>query len=646
MTEPTAGTVAGRDGPLGGAEEQYRLLMEAATDYAIFLLDAEGRVATWNAGAERVFGYREPEILGQPVARLFTPEDVARGEPGEELRRAAAEGRTNDDRWHVRKDGTRLWVNGTTTALRDDQGCLRGFAKVARDRTDQQEAAEAIRASERRFRALVERSFDVVALLSADGVIQYVTPGSVHVIGYPPEEFVGRNAFELMHPDDVERVGGLFQQLLREPGISLTAVFQYRHKDGTWRWIEATGLNLITEPAVGAVVVNFHDVTPTKQAEEALREADRRKDEFLAMVAHELRNPLAPIRNALQVMRLRGSDRREAVGWAQDMMERQVRHLVRLVDDLLDISRIGRGKIQLRKEPVELSQVVTLAVETSRPLIDAHRHELTVALPPAPVRLEADRDRLAQVVANLLNNAAKYTESGGRIRLTAAREGAAVVLRVEDNGVGIAPEMLPRVFDPFAQADRSLHRAQGGLGVGLTLVKRLVEMHGGSVAAESAGPGRGSTFTVRLPAGPGSPLPHPAGEAPPRDGLPPSARRLLVVDDNVDAAESLARMLRLTGHEVRTVHEAAAVLDAARAFQPEVVLLDIGLPGGMTGYELAPRLREVPGLRNVLLVALTGYGQDEDRRRSSEVGFDAHLVKPADLAELQRLLTGAPPAPP
>jgi signal transduction histidine kinase/CheY-like chemotaxis protein len=375
---------------------------------------------------------------------------------------------------------------------------------------------------------------------------------------------------------------------------------------------------------------------------EALRQADRRKDEFLAMLAHELRNPLAPMRNALEIIRLRGPERRLAVRASWDMVERQVEHLSRLVDDLLDVARITRGKINLEKEPVALAEVVRRAVETSRPLIEGRRHRLEVRLPDEPLHVIGDLTRLAQVLLNLLNNAAKYTEEGGQITLTVERAAAdpgAVVLRVRDTGVGIPPEVLPKVFDLFTQASRTLDRAQGGLGIGLTLVRRLVEMHGGSVRASSAGPGKGSEFVVRLPLFFG-PLPAPAhgngsGEH------PAAGHRILVVDDNRDSASSLAVLLRLSGHEVVTAHDGAAALEKAEHFRPQLALLDIGLPG-MDGYELARRLRQLPGLRQVRLAALTGYGSEEDRRRSRAAGFDHHLVKPVEREALLVLLAEVP----
>jgi signal transduction histidine kinase len=378
---------------------------------------------------------------------------------------------------------------------------------------------------------------------------------------------------------------------------------------------------------------------------EQLADADRRKDEFLAMLAHELRNPLAPLRNGLELLALPRQDP-EASARTRGLMNRQLGHLVRLVDDLLDVSRITSGKIVLRREPLALADVVATALDLSRPQIEAHGHTLTAALPPEPVLLFADATRLPQVLANLLDNAAKYTDEGGHVSLTAERAGDRLVLRVRDSGIGMTPEVMAHAFDLFAQATRSLDRAQSGLGVGLTLVRRLVELHGGTVSAHSDGLGRGSEFTVHLPIEPGGVAAAAAASAGRAEsvaagtepaGTPAAVRRVLVVDDNVDAAESLALLLQTDGHVVRIVHDGAAAVAAAREFDPEVVLLDIGLPG-MDGYAVATALRADSSLSGVRLIAVSGYGQPEDRRRARDAGFDHHLVKPIEPAALTRLL--------
>ncbi|HEX6861341.1 MAG TPA: ATP-binding protein, partial [Thermoanaerobaculia bacterium] len=403
-------------------------------------------------------------------------------------------------------------------------------------------------------------------------------------------------------------------------------------------WLRVAAF-LFTAGVVSSLSESLHEAR--RQAElraDALREADRRKDEFLAMLSHELRNPLAAIHNAVQILALHGHDPGQT-GRTRELIDRLLHQLVRLVDDLLDLSRVTRGKIRLRRAPVNLAQVVSTAVETSRPLIEARGHQLTVALPEPPLQVDADATRLAQVLSNLLNNAAKYTRTAGRIDLVAELADGEVCLRVRDTGIGIAPEMLPRVFDLFVQAESSTDRTQGGLGVGLTLARQLIEMHDGTIEARSEGLGRGTEMVVHLPA-----LPHQAAETAPAESA--SQRRgselaeplrVLIVDDNEDSAESLALLMRLTGHEVRTAYEGLSALAEARTFMPEVVLLDIGLPR-MDGFQVARRLRQQPGGDRLMLLALTGYGQEEDRRRSREAGFDHHLVKPIDLERLQELL--------
>ncbi len=371
-----------------------------------------------------------------------------------------------------------------------------------------------------------------------------------------------------------------------------------------------------------------------KQAEEALLDADRKKDEFLAMLAHELRNPLAAINNSAEIL---GAPAAESdLPWVKEVISRQVKQLGRLVDDLLDVSRITRGKIELRKENLEVSRVLNQAVESVTPLIEQRQHSLTVAYTPEPLRIEADPTRLEQIVVNLLTNAAKYTHPGGKISLTVQREGPAVVIRVIDNGIGIPPEKLPSMFELFVQGDRSLARTEGGLGIGLTLVKRLAELHGATVTATSRGPGTGSEFAVSFPAAESVQPPRLKRSSVGARTLHHAAR-ILVVDDNPDTAWALAKLLKVVGHDVRTAHDGHSALALARTQPPDYVLLDIGLPG-LDGYEVATELRKDRNCREAVIIAVSGYGRDEDRRRTDAAGFDHHLVKPIDHNELLSLL--------
>ena len=407
------------------------------------------------------------------------------------------------------------------------------------------------------------------------------------------------------------------------------------------RWYDAFACRL-GDPDQRRVAVLFNDITARKRAAEEreglvaqLREADRRKDEFLAMLAHELRNPIAAIANALGVTAR--SSLREHLDWASEVTTRQMNHLTRLIDDLLDVSRITRGKIVLRKDRIDATTVLESAAATVRPLVEERKHRLELAIDRGTLWVDADPTRLEQVAVNLLNNAAKYSENGGQILLRARREDCEVVIAVRDRGVGIPPEKLPDMFELFAQGDRSLARSEGGLGIGLTVVKKLVEMHGGRIDARSDGPGQGTEFTVRLPAAP-MPIAPPSPDPGPARS-PAAKARILVVDDNVDTARGMARLLRLIGNEVATANDGPEGLRVAADFNPEIVLLDIGLPG-MDGYEVAARLRERENSRDLLIIAASGYGQEEDIRRSMAAGFDHHLTKPIDHDLLLRLISG------
>jgi PAS domain S-box-containing protein len=491
------------------------------------------------------------------------------------------------------------------------------------------------RASEERYRGIVNQTLAGIAEVDLGGRFVMVNDRFCRITGYSRAELMERRMQDITHPEDLPGNLALFGRLLSN-GTPFELEKRYLRPDGSVVWVHNT-VSVIRgsggEPQ--SVIAVTIDITERRKAEAALLDAARRKDQFLAMLAHELRNPLAPIRNAAQVLKAVGVDDPSG-DWAREVIERQVQHLTRLVDDLLDVSRITSGKVVLQREPLDVATIVSRAIETTRPLIDARRHQLVAILPPAPLEVEGDLTRLVQVVANLLNNAAKYTDEGGRLSIEVTRQGAAVVISVRDNGLGISADLLPHIFDLFTQADRSLDRSQGGLGIGLTLVRQLVEMHGGSVEAKSDGPRRGSQFIVSLPArlapatgAGGSP------DAPPVVATAPL--RVLVVEDNVDSAEMLGFMLTLAGHDTRTAHDGEAALDVARRFQPQVILCDIGLPG-LNGYDVARQLRAQPEFRHTRLIAVSGYGQDQDRRRSRDAGFDHHLTKPVEPGALTALL--------
>jgi PAS domain S-box-containing protein len=617
-------------------EEHFRLIVESATDFAIFTLDLDGRILSWNIGAERILGYREGEILGQHVSIIFTPEDNAKGRAEFEMRGALYEGHENDDRWHIKKGGVRFWANGMMMPLKDEAGNTRGYLKILFDRTVQKVARDAQRTSEERLRIAVDAARLGLWHWRRDsprGTMICDERCEEHA-GLPPDAVVTLDTLhERIHPEDRERTRDALERSIagHEP---FDCECRTVAPDGRVRWIQAIGHGFYDDSGqpyrFDGVTI---DITDRKLDEETVRDADRRKDEFIAMLAHELRNPMAAITNAVQLSLLPARD--EDLRWSREVIQRQAKHLTRLIDDLLDVSRITHGKIELRKQQIDLASVIGRAVEAVRPLIERKRHELTLSIAPGQLGLLGDPARMEQVLVNLLANAAKYTEEGGHITLTARRD-AEVIVAVKDDGIGIPPEILPRIFELFAQADRTIDRSQGGLGVGLTLVKKLVEMHGGTVTAASQGTGKGSVFTIRLPA---------VGEAVEAEGMPEpsppvrtdSGLHVLVADDNRDTADGLMKLLQASGYRVTTAHDGPSAVEAARAARPEVILMDIGLPG-LDGYRVAEQLREEQCCKDALLIAISGYGQEQDRRRSREAGFDFHLVKPVDFESLLALL--------
>jgi PAS domain S-box-containing protein len=620
-------------------EERDRLRVTLASiGDGVITVDTEGRVTFLNGAAEALTGWANADAAGRPLAEVFriVNEDTRR--PVENpAARALTDGVVGlaNHTVLVRKDGTERPIDDCAAPVRDGTGRVVGGVLVFRDVAER-----------RRAENVARRSQELLRLVHQIGRIGHWewnaltdenrwSPEIEALYGLEPGTFGGTYEAwaKLLHPDDLPRAEEDVRRAL-ETGKYFTE-FRVIWPDGSVHWLEARA-NVFKDGhdrPVRITGVNM-DVTERKRNEEALKEADRRKDEFLATPAHELRNPLAPLRNALQIMRLSADP--QAREQASTMMERQLGQMVRPVDDLMDVNRITRGKMDLRRERVELAAVVSNAVEASRPLVERMGHALTVTLPERPVVLDADLTRLVQVFMNLLNNAAKYTDPGGRIGLSAECRGGEVMVSVRDTGVGIPPDKLQSIFDMFAQVDRSLEKAQGGLGIGLTLVKRLVEMHGGGVEARSGGHGRGSEFVVRLPV-PRFSAEQPRNEADNATAPPTAARRILVADDNRDAANSLAMLLRIMGNEAQTAHDGLKALAVGASFKPDVVLLDIGMPK-LNGYDTCRRIREQAWGREAVLVACTGWGQDDDRRKAREAGFDLHMVKPIDTTALEKKL--------
>jgi PAS domain S-box-containing protein len=538
----------------------------------------------------------------------------------------------------LRTDGTIGWTLSRAVPILDAAGKIVEWFGTARDVTDQKRAEEELARvtaeSERRrrlYETILSATPDFVYVFSLDHRVLYANDALIAMWGRGHDGAIGKTFLEIgyepwhaeMHDREIDQVRATGQPVRGE--VPFAGAYGRRIYD--YIFVPVLG----ADGEVEAVAGTTRDVTERKGMEDALRGADRKKDDFIALLAHELRNPLAPIRNGLQVIRL--SDERAVRDRAQRMMDRQIAHMVRMIDDLLDVSRITRNKMELRRARVALADVVGTAVDTARPAIEEAAHNLTIDLPILPVYLDADLTRLSQVLSNLLTNSAKYTERGGKILLTAASRSGWVEVTVRDTGIGIPAEALPTIFDMFSQVDRSVERATGGLGIGLALVKGLVEMHGGAVEARSGGQGMGSEFTLTLPVLTGAA--EPAGS---ETTTPPSApRRILVVDDNRDGAESLAMMLQLLGSEVAVAFDGLDAIAQAEQFRPEIVLMDVGMPK-LDGLEATRRIRARPWGSGIRVVALTGWGQDADRERSREAGCDGHLVKPVNLPDLQQLL--------
>jgi PAS domain S-box-containing protein len=619
------------------SEARKSAILETALD-CIMTIDEHGRILEFNPACERTFGRLRAGALGRDVIELLAPA-VHRQRVRRDLARLLGDGpdsilgRRVEVR-ALRADGSDFPIELSVVAIPDgDRPVFTAYLRDIGERKDAERTIQHLLGVER------TRSERLARLAAASATINAaLTPASVLGV-------VSREAKLVLEADDATIAldaaaaagpAGTLSVPLRGRGGHALGTLCLTRDDRPFEAEDAVVLEQLARLAAVAL--------ENARLYEELREGDRRKDEFLAMLAHELRNPLAPIRNALRILQF-GTDV-AAADRARAMIERQVGQMVRLVDDLLDVSRISRGKLTLRRERVELARVIEAALETSRPSIAAGGHELEIALPDEPLWVDGDATRLAQIFLNLLNNAAKYTRSPGRIRLVAERAGDGVAVHVRDTGIGIARDMLPRVFDMFMQVDeRSPDRGESGLGIGLTLVKQLVEMHDGTVEARSDGPGTGSEFVVRLPLAtidgavesrPAEPAPFVGNGADQK----PDRRRVLVVDDNLDSVESLGLLLDMMGYEVRTASDGVEALEVAAAFRPEVVLLDLGLPR-LSGYEVAERLRELDGCAGAFVVALTGWGQEQDRRRSREAGFDRHLVKPVDPDALDLLLREA-----
>ena len=610
------------------------------SDDSIVVHDLDGKVTDWNRGAQSMYGYSEAEAVGTSMAELL-PEE-AREAYREEIERALAGRHVPGVETRRRtRDGTVIDVSATFTVVRGADGKPGAVALIERDITQRKRAEAELRASEQRFRSLADRAPALIWTSDADGRVEFANHECETVLGRPAAALAGRRWTELLHPDDSARARAALTAVAVDSGrVDTTA--RVLVAGGEPRWMKLAVIPRSADSPLGPGHVGcMVDVHLQVEAEAVLRAADRRKDEFLAMLGHELRNPLVPIRNAAEVLKRSGGDERR-IAWVHEVLVRQVDHVTRLVDDLLDIARITRGSLLLHSEPVDLGVVIVRAIDAVQSLLERKRHQLETRLPTEPLWVEGDPVRLAQVFENLLTNAAKYTDDGGEVSIALAREDDRAVVHVRDNGLGIEPAAQGRIFELFVQNERSLDRSQGGFGIGLSLVQRLVQLHGGQVEAHSAGIGRGSDFIVRLPVLDGR-MPAAADEgaaAPP----PAGGGRVLVIDDDADAAESLAMVLEMLGFPVAQAANLESAVRQARGFVPEVVVTDLAMPGA-DGYEVMRRLKTLPELAGTRYIALSGFGQHQDFERTRRAGFAKHFVKPVDPAELEqalRELLGAP----
>jgi PAS domain S-box-containing protein len=610
----------------------YRLMIDSIADYAIFFLDPSGIVLSWNTGARLLKGYEAHEVLGRHLSIFYPPELLEKNWPQHELEVAAAMGQFQDEGWRLRKDGTRFWSSVVITRLTGADGKLRGFSKITRDLSHRRQQDDLLRASEERFRLIVDGVKDyAIFMLDPSGYIVSWNTGAKANKGYEAHEIIGKH-FSVFYPPEVAATGFPDKELkvAREVGRFEDEGWRVR-KDGSRFWASVIITALFDETGRHRGFAKItRDLTERRRIS-TLEDEGRRITTFLAMLGHELRNPLTPISNAVAIMeRLGQAVDTKTLARMNSIISRQLKQITRLVDDLLDVGRITSGKIHLESKPVQLSDVVEEAVEMLKPSADAKHHALVFRDPVPDLWITGDRARMIQVVCNLLNNAIKFTPDGGRIEVQLRQAGAHAELSVSDNGPGIAPSHLPRVFMLFSQGDQEISRPQGGLGLGLTLVEQLVTLHGGDISAFSKGmPGEGVEFVIRLPCV-AAPLERK------KDDSDRPGKTVLVVDDNRDAAETMCLLVESLGYLTRTAFDGPSALEAIKVEQPDLVLLDIGLPG-FSGVAVAQRVR-----REVAhpppLVAITGFGQASDRDASLAAGFYAHLTKPIDAHQLESLL--------
>lgn len=622
------------------SENRYRLMVESIEDYAMFMVDLDGFITSWNRGAERLTGYSDLEAIGRHFSMLYPKDALDKDHAIHELMMAQAHGRYEDEGIRVRKNGSHYHAQIIVWRIDNNEGNTVGYAKITRDVTALKEAERALKESEAKFRIMTDAMPQMVWSALPNGRQDYINQQWFHFTGVDESTNAGRDWLALVHPDDKSLVGEIWQHSIAS-GENFEGQFRLLHTSGTYRW--ALGRALPVKNEQGKIIRwmgTLTDIHEQKRAETTLYESAQKKDEYLAMLAHELRNPLAPIRNSTELLRRLCKTESNVIN-GLDVIERQVVHMTRLIDDLLDVARISRGKIELRRENFELGELVHHTAHDFKTAYENKSIRLHISVPVKPVLIYADRTRIAQAIGNLLHNALKFTEAHGDVSIALTEEchnkKPFAIVKVKDTGAGIAPELLDQLFEPFVQGDQDLARTKGGLGLGLALIKGFANLHGGAVRVNSSGPGYGSEFIFQIPVSAGVTAGRPAAV----EGAITMPLRIVLIDDNRDMVETLAALLALDGHSVKCAYDGESGLDLIKAERPDLVFCDIGLPGERDGYAVARGVREDPAIDKLFMVALSGYGQEKDKKLARECGFDDHLLKPVDLNSLTAMINAA-----
>lgn len=623
------------------SERKFRLMVESIEDYAMFMVDLDGFITSWNRGAERLTGYSDIEAIGRHFSMLYpqqsqNQQSQNKEHAAHELAMAQANGRHEEEGIRVRKNGERYHAQIIVWRIEDSAGNTIGYAKITRDITARKNSEHALKESEAKFRTIANAMPQIVWSALPDGRSDYINQKWYEFSGAENKLGTEQNWFDFIHPDEAEKISIAWKDSIATQN-NFEAQFRLRHFSGEYRWTLGRAVPVLTDEIVTRWMGTLTDIHEQKRAESGLQESARRKDEYLAMLAHELRNPLSPIRNSTMLLR-RIHNESSIMSKSIDVIDRQVTHMTRLIDDLLDVARISRGKIELRRETFEFGELIRHTTNDIKPEYDIKGIKLNIDLPSYLMWVHADYTRITQAIGNLLHNALKFTESGGEVSITLTEETqqdrSFGVVKVKDSGVGIDTQLLGQLFEPFVQGHQDLARTKGGLGLGLALIKGFANLHGGNIQAASAGLGHGAEFKFAIPLSPA-----PQHQHSPSKGSKNMSLNVVLIDDNQDMVETLANLLSMDGHFVKYAYDGESGLDLIRAEKPDLVLCDIGLPGDVDGYAVARNIRADNSISDTFIVAVTGYGQERDRKQAFESGFNDHLLKPIDFRALFNMIS-------